>query len=204
MTATATAPSPERAEPEGDRIGRLAQIIVQAARFEGDPVGLGEGERAALARLDPEAELRPQQVAALTRALVQADLEPEHWRPETWRRWALIAHGMALAGHDPRQPLGRQLFHAAVKESRVTKLLTSRGDAFRQLLPRLLRLMASHEDGVEPNWYQLGGLILAQDRDDPVQQAKAEKLRLRIAAAYYSAERQQAKQPDSIAQTESR
>jgi CRISPR system Cascade subunit CasB len=86
----------------------------------------------------------------------------------------------------------------------VTKLLTARGDAFRQLLPRLLRLMASHEDGVKPNWYQLGGLILAQDRDDPARQTEAEKLRLRIAAAYYSAERQQATQSDSTAQTESR
>ncbi|MBK1632956.1 CRISPR-associated protein Cse2 [Thiohalocapsa halophila] len=204
MTATETAPSPEQAKPERDRIGRLAHIIAQAARFEGDPVGLGEGERAAIARLDPDAELRPQQVAALTRALVQADLEPEHWRPETWRRWALIAHGMALAGHDPKQRLGKQLFRAAVNESRVTKLLTARGDAFRQLLPRVLRLMASHEDGIKPNWDELGRLILAQDRKDSTSQVKAEELRLRIASAYYSAERQDARQSDATPSTESR
>ncbi len=42
----------------------------------------------------------------------------------------------------------------------MTKLLTSRGDAFRQLLPRLLRLLASKE--VAPNWHELGGLILSK------------------------------------------
>ena len=35
--------------------------------------------------------------------------------------------------------LGRQLAQAGVAESRVTKLLTARGEAFRQLLPRGLR-----------------------------------------------------------------
>jgi CRISPR system Cascade subunit CasB len=177
-------PSPEAS----DFIGRLAHIIGQAARFEGDLSGLGNAERTALARLDPDAALRPHQIAALTRALLYAGLDPTDWRPDTWRRWALIAHGIALAGHDHRRGLGEQLHQAKASESRVTKLLTSRGDAFRQLLPRLLRLLAAKETA--PNWYQLGMLILYEGR----QEAKAEPIRLRIASGYYRAERHAAEQ----------
>ena len=160
-------------------ISRLARIIAQASRFEGDAHGLDNGERASLARLDPDGELRPHQIAALSRALIYAKLKPDTWKPETWQRWALIAHGMALAGHDASQSLGQQLSKADVSESRVTKLLTARGDAFRQLLPRLLRLLASK--GVEPNWHELGGLILNNEE-------QAEDIRLRIAGRFFSAE----------------
>lgn len=163
-------------------ISRLARIVEQASRFAGDARGLDNGERAALARLDPDGELRPHQIAALSRALIYADLEPETWKSETWQRWALIAHGMALAGHDASQSFGQQLSKADVSESRVTKMLTARGDAFRQLLPRLLRLLASK--GVAPNWHELSGLILNQERDEE----KAEDIRLKIAGRFFSAE----------------
>ncbi|WP_291993613.1 type I-E CRISPR-associated protein Cse2/CasB [Candidatus Accumulibacter sp. ACC003] len=164
-------------------IFRLARIITQAARFKGDVHGLDNGEHAALARLDPDSEFRPHQIAALSRALVYADLAPENWQVDTWRRWAMIAHGMALAGHDSSRRLGQQLSAAGVSESRVTKLLTARGDAFRQLVPRLLRLLASKE-GQAPNWFDLGGLILNQGRDEQA----AETIRLRIAGSFFSAE----------------
>jgi CRISPR system Cascade subunit CasB len=164
-------------------ISRLARIITQAARFNGDAHGLDNGEHAALARLDPDGEFRPHQIAALSRALVYADLAPESWQADTWRRWAMIAHGMALAGHDSSRRLGQQLSAAGVSESRVTKLLTARGDAFRQLVPRLLRLLASKE-GQAPNWFDLGGLILNQGRDEQA----AEAIRLRIAGSFFSAE----------------
>jgi CRISPR system Cascade subunit CasB len=163
-------------------ISGLARVIAQAARFSGDEHGLDNGERAALARLDPDGEIRPHQVAALSRALIYAGIEPDTLKPEAWRAWALIAHGMALAGHDPSQGLGRQLNSAGVSESRVTKLLTSRSDAFRQILPRLLRLLASR--GIAANWYELGGLILNQARDEE----KAEAIRLKIAGQFFTAE----------------
>ena len=114
------------------------------------------GERAALARLNPDQALRPHEIAALARVLLAAGLQPDTWRPATWQRWALIAHGMALAGHDGAGRLGWQLAQAGVAESRVTKLLTARGDAFTQLLPRVLRLLASKS--VRPNWHELGSL----------------------------------------------
>lgn len=147
--------------------------------------GTSTGERAALARLSPEQPLRPHEIAALARALIAADLNPEQWHPATWQRWALIAHGIALAGHDAAGKLGAQLAQAQVSEPRVTRLLTARGSAFVQLLPRLLRLLASQ--GVRPNWRELGPLILKESGDDGADQAEAEDIRLRIAGAYFSA-----------------
>lgn len=144
----------------------------------------GPAERAALARLSPDT-LRPHEIAALSRALLSAGLQPETWRVDTWPRWALIAHGMALAGHDGNGRLGRQLAEAGVAESRVTKLLTSRGEAFRQLLPRVLRLLASK--GVRPNWFELGELVLKEDSSSHDDADRAEQLRLRIAGPYFSA-----------------
>lgn len=148
----------------------------------------GAGERAALARLSPEQPLRPHEIAALARALLSAGLQPETWRPATWQRWTLIAHGMALAGHDGGGRLGAQLAQAGVAESRVTKLLTARGDAFSQLLPRVLRLLASQN--VRPNWKELGPLVLKENSAEREDTQQAEQIRLRIAGAYFSAQAQ--------------
>lgn len=167
---------PVASEPERYRepFGALASYIHRAS----------SGERAALARLRPES-LHPHQMAALARALLAAGLAPDEWHSTTWPRWALIAHGMALAGHDGKQALGLQLASARVSETRVTKLLTSRGDAFTQLLPRVLRLLASK--GVAPNWRQLGELVLLEGSTQAKHQTAAEDLRLRIAGPYFSA-----------------
>ena len=165
---------PEAAVAHREPFGALAACIQRAST----------GDRAALARLKPEA-LQPHQLAALARALTSAGLAPEQWHADTWPRWALVAHGMALAGHDGKQKMGRQLAHAGVSESRVTKLLTSRGDAFTQLLPRVLRLMASK--GVAPNWRELGQLVLKESSSLRSSQAEAEQIRLQIAGPYFSA-----------------
>ena len=144
---------------------------------------VGPGDRAALARMQPDA-LQPHQLAALSRALLAAGLSPDEWHAETWPRWALIVHGIALTGHDGKQRLGWQLAHAKVSESRVTKLLTSRGDAFTHLLPRILRLLASKS--VAPNWRELGTLVLNQSSTDRQKLADAEANRLAIAGPYFS------------------
>ncbi len=154
-------------------IGKLAGLIDRA-----DP-----GTRAALSRLDPDT-MRPYQMAALSRALIGAGLSPENWHPVSWKHWALIAHGMALAGHG-KGSLGKQFAEAGVSEARVTKLLVSRGDAFLQIVPRLLRLLASKQ--VRPNWYTFGELIRHNDAQDTNEQEKAEALRLHIASHYFSA-----------------
>jgi len=166
--------------------------VAHTASTRGSPYGslaayvrnAGPGDRAALARMDPDV-LRPHEIAALSRALLAAGLQPESWRHETWPRWGLIVHGMALAGHDGAGRLGRQLAQANVAESRVTKLLTARGEAFRQLLPRVLRLLASK--GVQPNWFELGELVLKEDSGAHDDAQRAEQLRMRIAGSYFSA-----------------
>lgn len=157
----------------GNVFGLLASHVARAT----------PGERAALARLQPEA-LKPHQVSALARVLMASGLTPDRWHPDTWPRWALVAHGMALAGHDGSQRLGVQFAKAGVSEPRVTRLLTSRRDAFTQTLPSLLRLLASK--GVSPNWRELGSLVLAQDHDESEKRSNAEALRLGIAGAYFS------------------
>lgn len=175
-------------EPTPGQVGtiqRLARLIEQTARFPGDVYGMGNGARAALARMNPEA-MRAHQVSALSRALIQAALNPEHWSPDTWHRWALIVHGMALAGHNGNGALGEQLYNADVAENRVTKLLTARGAVFRRSIPSLLRLLASRQ--VAPNWNELGDLILCESRLDTVAQDNAERIRMRIAGRYYSAQ----------------
>lgn len=169
----------QQAEPAvapvpGHPIGRLAGFIDRA-----DP-----GTRAALARLDPEA-MRPHQIAALSRALIEAGMSPDTWHPNSWKRWALVAHGIALAGHDGRGSFGNQLATAGVAEARVTKLLVSRGDAFLQIVPRLLRLLLSKQ--VKPNWNDLSKLIHKNDSKEAAVQEEAETLRLRIAGDYFSA-----------------
>ena len=63
----------------------LAHIIGTSARFSGDVYGLSSGEQASLARMNPD-DMRPHQLAALSRALIHAGLEPENWSLETWRR----------------------------------------------------------------------------------------------------------------------
>lgn len=161
-------------------LGKLASAIAREEHFQQDELSLDTGERAALARLDPD-RLRPHQIGALAKALALADIDTSLWREGDWSRWALIAQGMALAGHDEKEHLGKQLFDAGVSESRVTRLLVSKGDAFRQQVPRLFRLMASR--GCAPNWRELGMLILRVEQKDD----RAERLRLRIAGDYYSA-----------------
>lgn len=172
-TAGAAEPAVSPA-PQSERFGALAWHIAKKA---------APGERAALARMQPDA-LKPHQISALANALLAIGMEPDQWRPETWPRWALIAHGMALAGHDGAHRLGAQLARAGVSEPRVTRLLTARGDAFVQGLPRVLRLLASKS--VQPNWRELGALVLTQEHADPERRAAAEATRLAIAGAYFS------------------
>jgi CRISPR system Cascade subunit CasB len=168
-------------EPPGADASHRAHFSA-LARYVARLEKTSPGDRAALARLQPEA-LQPHQLAALSRALLAAGLSPQSWRAEVWPRWALIAQGIALAGHDGTRRLGEQLANARVAESRVTKLLTSRGDAFVQLLPRLLRLMASK--GIAPNWRELGELVLLESSVLCERQQQAEDIRLGIAGAYF-------------------
>lgn len=158
-------------------IGPLAHYIRQA----------GPAERAALARMTGAGPASANQLAALSRALFHARLRPALWRPETWRLWAAVANGIAIAGHDGSRPLGSQMAAADVSESRVTRLLSSSGLVFRNHLRPFLRLMAGRS--TMPNWFELAPLVLRGLRD-PVSDDDVnhlQKLRLKIASSYFAA-----------------
>jgi CRISPR system Cascade subunit CasB len=75
---------------------------------------------------------------------------------------------------------------AGVSESRVTKLLVSRGEALVQNVPLLVRLLASRQ--VKPNWFDLSELILKDQSADPAQDRFLEDRRIRIAGDFFSAQ----------------
>ena len=173
----------------GSRRTFYAQIGAMTGFIKAGKDGEGsmKADYVALARLDPNAEtLTVQQIAALTRALHRAKVECDTFTPMHWRRWGLIAHGIALAVHcapDESTPkLGQQLERAGVSEARVTRLLNARGDALFQNLPRILRLMASR--GVAPNWVEFGTLILNEGARHPFGKRIAEKTRIAIVRDY--------------------
>jgi CRISPR system Cascade subunit CasB len=87
--------------------------------------------------------------------------------------------------HPPQDRPHFLIGEANVAESRVTKLLIARGEAFSALVPRLLRLLASK--AVAPNWNDLGPLILGQAAGDAESRERIENIRLRIAGRYFSA-----------------
>jgi CRISPR system Cascade subunit CasB len=155
-----------------------------------DSKGAAKADYVALNRLDADAvTLTVQQISALTRALQRAGIDSAHLSVERWRRWAVIAHGIALTIHcaaDEKTPyLGQQLESAGVSEARVTRLLNARGDAFFQALPRVLRLMSSR--GVKPNWTEFGQLILNEGARHPAGIRIAEATRLRIVDKFVKA-----------------
>lgn len=162
------------------------------ARFLDDAkngIKASKSDWVALNRFNPNSEgVSDAQWGAVSRAADRAKLEWERWgdNPDPWLRWALIAHGISLTGHDggEHSHFGRQLFKAGVSEARVTRLLDARGNAFTQTLPRLLRLLASK--GVAVNWVELGTLVLNEGASDQKSQRIAESVRYRIAGYFFS------------------
>lgn len=165
------------------QIGAITGFIKAGKENEGSL----KADCVALARLDPNAQtLTVQQIAALTRALQRAKVECDRFSLKQWRRWGLIAHGIALSVHcspDEAAPrLGQQLQLAGVSEARVTRLLNARGEALFQNLPRVVRLMVSRN--VAPNWIELGTFILHEGAVDSKRKRIAERTRIAIVRDY--------------------
>jgi CRISPR system Cascade subunit CasB len=164
------------------QIGSIRAYLKAAKASEG-PL---KGDYFAVARLDPmAAALSAQQIAALTRALLRAKVDCEHLNLMRWKRWAHIAHGIALTvdcANDNAASLGKQFAIAGVSEARVVRLMNARGDAFFQALPRMVHLMASRK--VAPEWTQLGALILNEGARDPASVRRADAMRVKIVRDY--------------------
>lgn len=162
--------------------GRLAAVAAIAKEL--GQLHFPRGDLAALRRMNPAA---PGDCPAFFRTV--AEHLPELLdgdRADELRRFALIAHGMALMTPDlHRSPerVGASLFgpqeRALVSEQRLARLLTARGAAFASQVPRIARHLRSKSQALD--WEEFARLILAESRDEP----RAERCRERIAAEYY-------------------
>ena len=158
--------------------------------------GFGRGDLAELRRMDPDSTDSP----ALMGMLAQEDL---FGRPEVERKWALILHGIALmtpkggesdrgAAHDGQMPVGRALYlggeasrrQGFYSETRLKRLLSSRGGMTRTLLARAFRMLAAAN--VTFSWREMANFI----RSDGFNEAAAKRHRHRIAREYFQAQRQ--------------
>ena len=118
--------------------------------------------------------------------------------PEVERKWALVIHGIALmtpkrsnggdarTAHDGQMPVGRALYLGGEKtrdqgfysDTRLKRLLTSRGGMTRTLLARAFRMLSGD---VAFNWRQMARFIL----NEGFNEEEAERQRYQIARDYY-------------------
>ena len=163
----------------------------------------GRGDLAELRRMNPDRIDSP----VLMGLLAQEDL---FGPPEVERKWALILHGIALmtpkggddesrgSAHNGQMPVGRALYlggeatseQGFYSETRLKRLLTSRGGMTRTLLARAFRMLASAN--VTFSWREMANFL----RNDGFNEEAAEWHRHRIARDYFQAQRRF--QPDTM------
>ena len=148
------------------------------------------GEKASLRRMDIENPNSP----IFWRLMGQRGIP----RNAEMRKWGLIMHGVALmahgsaVAHNPNLPVGRVIYlggdpqpgeRGFYSEDRLATLLAARGQTLRRLLARLFRMLAN--EGCAFNWHEMAWFILNEEHNEE----QAEQSRIRIARAYYQAER---------------
>lgn len=179
MTSPDSAPQPPGAPTPG-----IDQIVGRFIHAMGIDAGsgqprIGRGDLAALRRMDPD---RPS-VPAFWRLLARATDGAMVRSDDDERRWALVAHGMALMApdHHASVEIGAALHTIDYAEGRLARLLNARGPQFRALVPRLCRHLAHKQQPLD--WYRFARLILTEGSNEDV----AEAIRLHIARGYYRA-----------------
>ena len=205
-TPNVTAPPEQEGEPRswGDIAVGFAGEMARATFKRGD--------LAELRRMDPDEP----DAAVFWRLLARSGLlDSRGMGPEAERKWGLILHGIALmtptagsdadsdgrrsSAHNPTIPVGLALFQggdanrarAFYSESRLNRLLTARGPMLRALLARTFRMLGAADQPF--NWRDMARLILHEGyRED-----SAERVRRRIARAYYQAERRSSQSTES-------
>jgi hypothetical protein len=142
-----------------------------------DP-GFGTGALASLRRGDPESVVRQPSFHRLVRDVDERALSPE----DGALRWATAVQVLALlAGNwQPGAPdLGTALARAGFPESRLGRLLASRGAGFRD--QAVLTARSLRAKGLPCDATHLAELALVDSRVE----SHAERLRYRIARSYY-------------------
>ena len=158
--------------------------------------GFGRGDLAELRRMNPDFTDSPVLMGLLAQDELFGPTEVE-------RKWALILHGIALmtpkggdggdsrTAHDGQIPVGRALYlggettreQGFYSETRLKRLLTSRGGMTRTLLARAFRMLAAAK--VTFSWREMANFI----HSDGFNEEAAERHRRRIAREYYQAQR---------------
>lgn len=172
-TASETDTSEDESISPAQAVGRAASKL--------DPEnekGLGNGDRAALRRIDPDTPVTP----TLWKVLFDLDQAeaPDGVDQTTWeQRWATLLMGMAhCAGlHDYDVPLGQALAEAGWAETRFVRLLEADDETLPVLLRRMAQYLASKQQPA--NWDDVRRLLFYQSGET------AEDIRLRIARPYY-------------------
>ena len=207
-TSTPSDAATEDAPPREKKRPRIGSSVGSAARMLGGDV-LGNGDRAALRRISPEAPFTP----ALWKMLYDLEQQdPPGWfgpgarrneRQHAWeRRWATLLMGMAFCArpqeseprkqhlHDYETALGAALFEAGWSELRLTRLLRSTGEGLEVELRRVAQRLDSASQLA--NWLDVANLLFNQPDDaSPKARDFAEKHRLSVARSYYRVRHEQ-------------
>lgn len=161
------------APPDTDR-SRLARIARRLASME-----LSTGSLASLRRSDPASVLRQ---PAYHRLLLEVD--DRALGEDGAIRWATAVQVLALLA-DPgssrsERSMGAALADAGFPESRLARLLASRGDTFRDQAILAARFLRARDVRCVP--LDLAELAIAEGRAE----RRAERLRFHVARSYYA------------------
>ncbi len=159
------------------------QLAVPAAATPGTRTPLSDGDRASLRRLELKQSISAE--AAVVKLLAAAGV-PGHRQTQDFRRWRLIAHVAALLSgtaklpaHAPYRNVGAVLKEIGYLETRLFRLLAARGDALHDQIIHATRMIAQRKRQPVDLW-TIYHLLSSHP-------AKAEKARVEIAQAYYTA-----------------
>lgn len=140
----------------------------------------GTGALASLRRGDPSTVRDAPSFHRLVRDVPDSDLDADGAI-----RWATAVHVLALAARPgsgtKASDVGAALADAGFSESRLGRLLASRGAAFRDQAALAARLLHARDAACTPT--ELAELALVEERAE----RRAERLRFRIARGYYRA-----------------
>lgn len=170
MTSEAAAEPRTRSQLTRNRLATLTQRVRESR--------LDTGSMAALRRGDAGAVLAQPAFHRLT-----AGFDDLEFAEDGAERWATVVQGIALTGGatGDAESAGRTLATLGFSESRLSRLLSARGEAFRNQVTLLARF--ARANGASLDWRDLGELVLVEERLAP----RAEELRLRLARSYYRA-----------------
>ncbi len=196
MTSITTDAASPRVDGQDERRDAWGDTAVKFARLMALE-SFGRGDLAELRRMNPDSVDSP----VLMGLLAQEDLFGAR---EVEAKWALIVHGIAImtprggpggeakTAHDGQMPVGRALYLGAettreqgqgfYSETRLKRLLSSRGGMTRALLSRAFRMLAASR--VTFNWREMANFI----RCDGFDEEAAERSRYRIAREYFRAQ----------------